>query len=209
MVTFGDALTLLLTFFVLLMTFSTSKTSKEGELKKMARGFLGQEGGSGPRPFEMKSATGVERENLRQARPDIRQSQFPPVYEKLQKKKLQEKVAGLTVSEDTSINKAIFIKVPVDTLFGPEGRLSSSGRDVLAEIREVMAPFRRTVLVRTRLNKEKQSQHSRSLACSHTVAAALRRSENGNALDFRVSPNFHLGRPDLRPGYCRIAILCE
>lgn len=209
MVTFGDALTLLLTFFVLLLTFSTSKTSNEGKLKEMARGFLSKEGGSGPRTRELKSAPGVGKARLRRANLRLSQTQFPPLYQSLDKKKLQAKAPGLTVTRMADIGKAVVIRVPVKRLFRSDGRLSDSGREVLQQIRKVMLPFPRTLVVRTRLAGQKQASKNpeKNIRYSLRVVRALRTPGREDTFEFRVSPNLRLSKSRLKAGYCHVTIL--
>lgn len=207
MVTFGDALTLLLTFFVLLLTYSTPNRE---DLGMMSRGFVGKGGERGAFQKNAGSSHSVP-SRLRQAQPQISRTQFPPIYRQLNSRKLRATMPGLSVSQAAGVEHSVIIRVPLNRLFKTGSKLSRSGRALLRKIAGVMVVLPRVVIVRSRPGRVEgeQDERQKGLKISRRVVERFRSRDAMRDWQFRISPDVQLADEKLKSGHCEIIILHE
>lgn len=206
MLTYGDSVTLLLTFFVLLLTFSTP--DEEG-FAELARGFL--PGGRRPALSDEGSGGRItpEERRLSSARLDSEGAEKPPMEEEQPLKALQRHFEELDVSELPRLEGAQVIRIPLVDLFGTGTELVSGGRRILHSVIRVSRAGSYSIVVRALAGAvAPQAQRERmSIAFAARVAGYLRAEGGQPCADTGVSDNVQLLGTPLQPGTCEIILL--
>jgi chemotaxis protein MotB len=208
MVTFGDALTLLLTFFVLLLTYSTPD---ERDLGEMAQGFMGKQGEGGAAKKKPDSAQMIPRPHLQQARPHLGPSQFPPLYRELRRQGRHSGISGLSIFKAPGLAKSVVIRMPLREIIVGRFSLSETGKRLLKEVANIVVALPCVVIVRSRSTGTESGQKElrKNLLISRFLVDRLREAASEGSCEYRISSDIRLAGEELMPGFCEIVILHE
>ncbi len=138
LMTFSDVITLLMTFFILLLTFATDQPESFERMQIALFGGGGATGFAGPAHGALDKDAVLMRERPKSSRLTTRGSEMPaihsdPVYESLAKG-----IAGLEEHEKRETAVSNSIKVPLAMLFSREGEITNLGRQ---KMRMLSSPF--------------------------------------------------------------------
>ncbi len=199
MVTFGDAVTLLLTFFVLLMTFSGPE---EEALDELRRGFSAGIDSFGIYRAKPGADAVIEKElKLLMARMDVGTSQYPEKYARLAVQEMQKFHEDIDVEElpDEDKLKAIKIRVPLDVIFGPDGRLSEQGAGILDRNAVITRAKNYSIVVRVEAG-------AKGTDYALIIADYLRERVSPDTREIGLSNDFQPRSP-LKDGECLILLI--
>ena len=198
--TFGDSLTLLLTFFVLLLTFSVPG---DEELQSLGFGPLQGPGITNTFPRGRKGPLGGRRWRLIQSRPAPDASgEVPPLYSTLAPA-VRASRAGAEVGRVPEVDDSVRLDMPLEELFRENASLSRKGAKLLNEVHRACRAGPARVIVRT----VSDSRRSRNLRRSLAVVRHLRKRGATGHLRFDISTDARLGSEKPPAGTCRITIL--
>jgi len=146
MLTYSDVITLLLTFFVLLMTFSTSEEEKFG---KLASGFSLISGAGGVLPGA-SDETNLEpqQRRLRAGRLTREGAETPPIYG--ESPISSGGGADVDIDRLPELTDAFVIRIPLKALFASNGELSPEGKVALEHVVKLIKGRPYNVTVRAR-----------------------------------------------------------
>ncbi len=204
MTTFGDAITLLVTFFVLLLTYSSPN---KRDLQRMSSGFLGKGGGPGAMRMRGASPVKVPKSDLSNSKQTLSRTQFPPLYEKLSKEAESQETEGMDVSKLPTIENAIIVRLALKSVFGDDGNFTEKGEKMIKKIASVLVPFPRVVVVRTKPEDTGKNGMRSSFALSQRVIDKLKKLLPSEEFEFRVSSDIALSPKRLEAGQCEIFML--
>ena len=126
--TFSDVITLLMTFFILLLTFATN----EPEMLQLMQVSMFSGGGALGIASRMDSVNDknslLVRERPRSARLTLRGSEMPPINSDATTESLAEGIAGLEDEEQRELSTNHSVTIPLALLFSSDGELSSPGK---------------------------------------------------------------------------------
>lgn len=125
--TYSDVITLMMTFFILLLTFSTSDPERFEQMKVSVFGASGSSGLVGKPPEGMEKDSWSVRVRPRSARLTDRGSETPPITKDAPLKSVGKGLAGLTSEEERKITEVIELTVPGESLGSTEGELYEFG----------------------------------------------------------------------------------
>jgi flagellar motor protein MotB len=207
MVTYGDSITLLLTFFVMLLTFSTP--NKEG-MARLARGIL-----TGSRTLSLFPGPAVqdnlipEYRRLMEARLDENGAETPPMGREDPLDQLKSQFASIDVNQLKELQGGQVIRIPVVELFGTGTELTADGTHVLDDIVKVLLAKRYSVVVRVEAGGvgTQQVRQERSMGMAVDVTEYLARGAGKACEDIGLSDNVELLGSPARPGTCEIVML--
>lgn len=207
MMTYGDSVTLLLTFFVLLLTFSTP--DEEG-FQELARGFM--QGSPNPPLSEGESgqANRVEEEKrLRSARLDSEGADKPPMHTETPIDALESYYERLDVSELPQLEGGRLVRIPLVELFGTGSRLTPDGARILDYIVKVCRGKRHSLVVRALAGGgvSPEELERRSIAMAAQVSDYIQRTGGQTCRDVGVSNDTGLLGTQLETGFCEIILL--
>ncbi len=207
MVTYGDSITLLLTFFVMLLTFSTP--NKEG-MAELARGIL-----SGSRrvalfagPVDQENVVAMER-RLEESRLDDKGAETAPMNQTESLQELQRHYQSLDINELKELKGGRVIRIPVVELFGTGTGLTTEGGEVLDNIVKVLRAKRHSVVVHVEagVGATDEARRQRSLGMAATITQYLEHGGGKACEDVGLSDNVELLGTPARPGTCEIILL--
>ena len=127
--TFSDVITLLMTFFILLLTFATNQPETFDRVR------VSMFGGGSSTGFASES-TGVENDALlvrtraRSGRVTREGSEMPPIHSDPALATLSKGIAGLEDDEVREPADAFRISKPLDVIFNPNDELQSTGKQI-------------------------------------------------------------------------------
>ncbi len=207
MVTYGDTVTLLLTFFVLLLTFSTPNTEDYGEL---SRGLL-----EGSQLMGLSTGSANEDGLAPQdeaplaSKLDDSGAETPPTSEDVPLKDLTHYYEDIDVSTLDELRGAQQVRIPLAALFEGGSELRANGRKILDHIAKMTRSRAYSVVVRARAAEEGPTAEgqARSVALGLRVVAYLRARAGDACPDIGLSDNVELSRPPLPPGHCDVILL--
>ncbi|GIW78416.1 MAG: hypothetical protein KatS3mg105_0223 [Gemmatales bacterium] len=138
--TFGDTMTLLMTFFILLVTFSTNNPYKI-ELRRST--VIDGEGGSGV--VTEKVRAGDKNSIIWSLVPpplhtSHQGSEMPPLYGETLKEQTDEVVARIEAVQNITLKDSYSIRIPLAMLFDGE-QFSESGRTLLKTMSQHLEPL--------------------------------------------------------------------
>ncbi|MHC4480783.1 MAG: flagellar motor protein MotB [Planctomycetota bacterium] len=207
MMTYGDSVTLLLTFFVLLLTFSTPN---EEHFQQFTLGLL--RGSSRMGVFESPDESrglGPDQRRMAAGRMDELGAEKPPSYSEAPLEQLKHHYAEVDVAELRDLKGAVLIRIPLVELFGTGLELTPEGRKILDHV--VMMTHARTysVVVWSAAGPglAPPEKGRRSLLFASRVVAHLRAGSGRPSDDIGVSDNVQLAKPPLPEGQCEIIML--
>ena len=140
LMTFSDVITLLMTFFILLLTFATSEPEQFARMQLAMFGGGGAQGLAGqvPEPNERDSV--LVRERPRAGRATLRGSEMPPIHTDPVYESLANGLAGLEEDERRQVSTQHALLMPLHLVFTSDGAISSLGHQQL----RMLAKFMRT-----------------------------------------------------------------
>ncbi len=208
MVTYGDSITLLLTFFVLLLTFSTPN---EEDYQRFARGLLKGsrtlglgEGEPGQNSFVQ------EEQRLAASRLSAEGAEKPPMHDESPLSDLTHYHEDLDVSSLRDLQGAHIIRIPLVELFGTGSALIPEGEAVLDEVVKMTKARSYSIVVRTRAltGASPEEKAADSIALSLKLVSYIRSRAASTSQDVGVSNDeCELSSPPLREGQCEIIML--
>jgi chemotaxis protein MotB len=208
MVTYGDSVTLLLTFFVLLLTFSTPN---EDQYLQFARGLLASSRtlGLGPGDPSMNSMI-RQQQRLAAARLASEGAETPPENSEEPLDDLRQYHESVDVSELRELVSAYVVRVPLVELFGVEEELQPQGRQILDHFVKMTRGGTYSVVVRASAitGATASEREARSIDRALKVVRYLRQRAPSGAQDLGVSNDeCELSSPPLKRGECEIIML--
>ncbi|MCA9172870.1 MAG: flagellar motor protein MotB [Planctomycetales bacterium] len=128
--TYSDVITLLMTFFILLMTFATNEPESFERMQISMFGGAGATGVAGD-PEAMEYDAILVRERPRSSRTTMRGSETPPINEDPGINALGEGLAGLDGPQKFDPNKEYAVEIPLTEMFTSSGELAPTVRQLL------------------------------------------------------------------------------
>ena len=204
MVTYGDAITLLLTFFLMLLTFSTPN---EEQYQMFARGVMSgsRRLGLGNQNPNLNSMVAQE-QRMAESRlaPDGAESRSADEEASLDDLRYYHK--SMDVSQLRELSGAYVIRVPLSEMFGLDETLRPSGRAALYCV--VKMTHARSYSIVVRAKAAPSGKADRSVALALKAAGYIRRRASSTCQDIGVSNDeCELSSPPLTEGQCEIIML--
>lgn len=141
--TYSDVITLLMTFFILLLTFATNEPEKFQQIQESMFSGGGATGIAGDRTDAVDRDALAVRTRPRSARFTTRGSEMPAIHKDPVNKSLSNGIAALDESQQEEIAFRIVSNLSLSQLIDEEGRISAVGvqrmRMVARKMREI--PF--------------------------------------------------------------------
>ncbi len=125
--TFSDVITLLMTFFILLLTFATDEPEKFERMQVSMFKGGGALGIAGPAASPLDKDSLLVRERPRAGRITTRGSEMPPLNSDATTESLAEGIAGLEEEEQRELSTNHSVAIPLVLLFSADGELSPRG----------------------------------------------------------------------------------
>lgn len=147
--TYSDVITLLMTFFILLLTFATDEPEKFQRMKVAAFGGGGELGLVGPEQSGLQKDSMVLRERPPSSRLSVRGSEMPPIYSDPAHQSLAVGLAGLEHPERKYLLETHVIRIPLVLLVTRSGELTELARLQLRMLARQLTrfPFEVSLLV--------------------------------------------------------------
>ncbi|MGD2174217.1 MAG: flagellar motor protein MotB [Candidatus Brocadiaceae bacterium] len=207
MLTYGDSVTLLLTFFVMLLTFSTP--NKE-DFQALAHGMM--EGSRQLALFAGEPGAGkltAEERRLEEARLDTEGAEKPPIEQGQPVDELRKHYEEVDISQLRSLKGAVVIRIPLKDLFGADATLSRRGQAILHQVIKMTRAKSYSIVVTARAGEDtpQQQRELRSVGFAVQVTAHLRKHVADTCRDVGLSDNIQLVEKPLPPGTCEIVML--
>ncbi len=127
-ITYSDVITLLMTFFILLLTFATSEPENFERMQVSLFGGGGAGGIAGETVGPMEKDTVLVRERPRASRMTARGSEMPPLSSDPTYESLKSGVSGLTEEEHRDVAKNYAINMPLAVLVDQDGEVTAQGK---------------------------------------------------------------------------------
>jgi hypothetical protein len=207
MLTYGDSVTLLVTFFVLLLTFSTPNPE---DFQQLATGLcqgaraLGVFGGT----FEGNSM-GPDQRRLMAGRLDAQGAETAPVHGDAPLSELRKHFTEVDVSQLPELKGAVVIRVPLAEVFGAGVQVTTQGEKVLDCVVQMARAQSYSVIVRVDVGDAfpPEQRASRAALLAARVVSYLRAGEPDAFRDIGVSDNVQLIGSALPADHCEITML--
>ncbi|MEM6469466.1 MAG: flagellar motor protein MotB [Planctomycetota bacterium] len=133
--TYSDVITLLMTFFILLLTFATTEPERFEKVTASVFGSAGATGVAGHKIDKLDRNSWSQRIRPRAARIAMQGSEMPPINNDPPRKAVGE---GLeTISEEAAqkdVMKSFVFELPVDKLVNQNLKVTASGQQVAAKL---------------------------------------------------------------------------
>ncbi len=126
--TYSDVITLMMTFFILLLTFATSEPERFEQMKVTVFGASGAPGIAGNETDGVEKDSWLMRVRPRSSRLTQRGNEVPPVDKEAPQASLDEGLAGLEDRESRQIVSVINIVVPAQHFGSVDGELFEYGK---------------------------------------------------------------------------------
>ena len=126
--TFSDVITLLMTFFILLLTFATDEPEKFERMQVSLFSGGGALGIAGRSDSPLDKDSLLVRERPRAGRITTRGSEMPPMNSDATTESLAEGIAGLEKDEQRELSTNHSVTIPLALLFTRDGELSPPGQ---------------------------------------------------------------------------------
>jgi chemotaxis protein MotB len=207
MLTYGDSVTLLVTFFVMLLTFSTP--DEEG-YQQLALGLM-----QGARNFGVfkgeqgEDSLGPDERRLMEARLDTEGAEKRPEYGQRQLEELKRYYKEVDLAQLDELKGAVTVRVPLTELFGTGTELTPKGQAILDHLVRMTRAKPYSVVVRARAVRDlpPEERRSRALLLAARVVTYLREGAGEACRDIGLSDNAQLARPPLPEDHCEITML--
>lgn len=132
--TYSDVVTLLMTFFILLLTFSSNEPEKFEKMKVTLFGGGGARGVAAVSPDGLDKDSFAMRMRPRAARLTMRGSEMPPLEQDVATKTFGEGLAGLEEEQNREVVDEYTIVVKLSDFVSTSGDITSYGRQHLKMI---------------------------------------------------------------------------
>ena len=129
--TYSDVITLLMTFFILLLTFATDQPEKFERLQTAMFGGGGGTGIAGESHGAVERDAVLLRQRPRSGRLTIRGSEMPPLYSDASLESLAQGIEGLEDSDEVDAMDAHSIYIPIALLVDGNGQITGLGQHYL------------------------------------------------------------------------------
>lgn len=133
-VTYSDVITLLMTFFILLLTFATSEPESFAQMQVNVFGGRGGSGSAGELPDDAEKDSLLYRERPRASRKTIHGTEQAPQYSDPQFEQFGDGIEGLEDPLETTFQSSHQIEVPLNILLTDEDQLTLQGKQRLQMI---------------------------------------------------------------------------
>jgi len=207
MMTYGDSITLLLTFFVMLLTFSTPN---EEEFQRFSAGLLRGSKQAALFPGSPgQTALTEDAERLTESRIDQEGAEKPPQNSEDALDQLTKHYEEIDISQLPDLKGALLIKIPLVELFGTDTELGENGRNVLGHVVKMARARPYSIVVRARAGRgvPPEEQAQRSLGLATRVVQYLNSQVGRICPDIGISDNVQLGPSAVGQGVCEIIML--
>jgi hypothetical protein len=207
MLTYGDSVTLLLTFFVLLLTFSTPNKEDFAVLaqglmpgNRQMPAFPGQPAHEGVTPEERR---------LEQSRLDTEGAEKPPMEQEDPIEELKKYPEDIQIADLKHLKGALLIRIPLVDLFGTDDELDAHGQTILGNVVKMTRAHPYTIIVRAKAGRSvpEEARETRSILFALRVVGYLRRYAADLCDDIGLSDNIELVSEQLPEGMCEIVLL--
>jgi hypothetical protein len=210
MLTYADSVTLLVTFFVLLMTFSTPN---EEDFQKLSRGLMAGArplGLLGGRPDEMDLSPASLRSRV--SRMSDEGGENRPMHSETALAELTGMFENIDVNDLPELAGAQSIRVPLGELFvlpAVRDDLSMEGRRIVERLSRVVKGDKFEVVVRLRAPQAvpKQGRHERMCELGTVLVQRLRRASEYGGRRIGLSTDVSLVEPEPGPGMVEFMLL--
>ena len=135
--TYSDVITLMMTFFILLLTFSTNEPETFEKMKVTLFGGTGSAGVAGHEIDGIRKDSWVMRTRTDAARATMRGTEIPPM-EMSTKEAMNGGLQGLETDEVRKLENSLEVQIPGHELGSPEGELYPLGEANLKMLSELM-----------------------------------------------------------------------
>lgn len=208
MLTFGDSLTLLLTFFVLMYSFSRPEQSTLEALVEALN--EGRSAGGVQQALQNETNLVPEERRLLSGRVTTSGAENPPVYREVELEKLRSFHEELDLEQLPELGKALSIRIPLSRLFGDRGNtLTGDGKAVVDRAAKILAPRRCTLTVSVRPGPARRSDGIEPARLAVRIVQRLRKRVPSEYVDLCISNDLNLRGLRPRPGQCLLLILAE
>ncbi|MGI9516979.1 MAG: flagellar motor protein MotB [Pirellulaceae bacterium] len=136
--TYSDVITLMMTFFILLLTFATSEPERFEQMKISVFGASGASGLVGETPEGIEKDSWSVRVRPRSARLTSRGSEVPPIDRDAPSESLNKGLAGLDQNEERQIVNVLTIVLPANSIGSPTGDLYDFGEHNMKMLANMM-----------------------------------------------------------------------
>lgn len=131
LMTFSDVITLLMTFFILLLTFATSEPETFDRMQVSLFGGGGASGVAGKSDSAMDKDALLLRERPRSGRITMRGSEMPPINSDPVYETLAKGIAGLENEEQRELSTQHSVTLPLTLMVDSSGEISALGSQQL------------------------------------------------------------------------------
>ena len=128
--TYSDVITLLMTFFILLLTFATDEPEKFERLQISLFGGGGATGVAGPPQEPLETDTIVMRTRPRAGRMTMRGAEIPPIDKQASTHGVRKGLAGLTEEKIRDLDKRHTISTDLEKMLDDDGHPTALGHQV-------------------------------------------------------------------------------
>lgn len=128
LMTFSDVITLLMTFFILLLTFATSEPEKFERMQVAMFQAGGAVGIAADSETALDKDSLLLRERPRAGRITTRGSEMPPINSDTTTSSLAKGIAGLEQDEQRELSTNHAMLLPMDFFFANDGTISAKGK---------------------------------------------------------------------------------
>ncbi len=197
MVTFGDATTLLLTFFVML--HATSGLEEE-EFERFMQGLRAGFDSFGIHRARRGTDSLTEAEQrLLESTMDTAGTKLPEKYARLAMAEMRKFHEDIDIDELPDDLEAILVRLPVELLFDEQGQLTAEGEEILKKNAEITRANRYSIAVRVRSER-------RNTELGLKIIEYLKKHVTPDTRDVGLTNDFEPAKP-LREGECMILLL--
>lgn len=131
LMTYSDVITLLMTFFILLLTFATSEPEMFERMQRMVFGDGAADGMAGPELDEMEKNSWVIRMRPRTARHSTVGSEIPPSQTDPLPGAVEKTLAAVDIPEPLDLTLRYAVDIPIDMLVSTQGKVLPHGQQLL------------------------------------------------------------------------------
>ncbi len=136
--TYSDVITLMMTFFILLLTFATSEPERFEQMKISVFGASGATGLVDEKPEGIEKDSWALRVRPRASRLTSRGSEVPPVERDAPRESLDKGLKGLEQDQERQIVNVLTIVLPGNSLGTPQGELYDFGEHNMKMLANMM-----------------------------------------------------------------------
>ena len=159
--TYSDVITLMMTFFILLLTFATSEPEKFEQMKIAVFGSSGAPGIAGKKVEGLENDSWAMRVRPRASRMTDRGAEMPPVDKEDSAESTRDGLSGLEEEDRRQIVNFLTVIVPGNSLGSTDGDLYDYGRHNM----KLLANMIRTRSCEVVFEVSGSNQLNRALAC--------------------------------------------